>query len=62
MHVRNVDERLLSWDAIHSEWDWKGILVGNGASRAVCDKFKYDSLYDTAVSNNVEHPLTLERV
>jgi hypothetical protein len=60
MRVRNVDERLLSWDAIRSEWDWKGILVGNGASRAVWDKFKYDSLYDTAVSDNVEHPLTLE--
>lgn len=40
--------------------EWNGILVGNGASRTVWDKFKYQSLYETAQTPNIEHYLTLD--
>lgn len=51
---------LLKWPDIETGLSWKGLLVGNGASRAVWDEFKYDSLYELARSAKVEHPLSNE--
>src|SRR6476469_8092263 len=50
---------LLSWpDIAHQRWN--GILVGNGASRAVWDSFRYSSLLEKAKSQDIAHPLTGE--
>lgn len=35
-------------------------MIGNGASRAVWDRFKYPSLYETAKSTELDHPLLSE--
>lgn len=43
-----IDEVLGDWSDIEHRFT-KGILIGNGASRAVWDGFSYDSLYDEAV-------------
>jgi hypothetical protein len=48
---------LLSWMDLKDQ-GWSGILVGNGASRAVWDKFGYSSLIQKAQSNEIAHPLT----
>jgi hypothetical protein len=52
-----VNADLLSWDDLRDRYSWKGLLIGNGASRAVWDKFKYPSLYETANSTDLDHPL-----
>lgn len=49
------DDTLLKFTEIKQEWS--GIVVGNGASRAVADSFAYTSLYDKACSTDIEHPL-----
>jgi hypothetical protein len=49
------DDTLLEFSEIDQQWS--GILVGNGASRAVADSFAYTSLYDKASSNTITHPL-----
>lgn len=50
---------LATWDEIKTlDEDWSGILLGNGASIAVWDRFAYSSLFDEAVSARVTHPLT----
>src|SRR5580704_19377376 len=51
----NDDEVLASFQDIDRQWS--AILIGNGASRAISDKFAYHSLYETAVSDQVQHPL-----
>jgi len=45
-----VDDYLEDWDEIKDEFQRaeSGILLGNGASRAVWDHFRYDSLYELA--------------
>lgn len=48
---------LHSWDEI-SDQGWTGILVGNGASIAVWDRFRYASLYQAALSTEMSGPLT----
>lgn len=47
------DYELEDWPDVADDQDWPLLLLGNGASRAVSDKFAYDSLY-------VEAPLTDE--
>jgi sirohydrochlorin ferrochelatase len=39
---------LQEWERLHRERHWSGLLVGNGASRAVWNEFAYASLYATA--------------
>ncbi len=58
--VRDVNADLLSWDDLRDRYSWKGLLIGNGASRAVWDEFKYPSLYETANSTDLDHPLLSE--
>jgi Domain of unknown function (DUF4917) len=55
-----VDDQLPSWDEVKGLFkEGSGILIGNGASQAVWEKFGYQSLYDRAQSG-VEHPLSPE--
>lgn len=55
-----MDAELEHWDSIQGRNNWTGLLVGNGASRAVWDDFRYDSLYDKAKSNAIDDPLSPE--
>jgi hypothetical protein len=54
------DDSLIKFDELDKPWS--GILVGNGASRVVADTFAYASLYQTASSNNVSHPLEAHEI
>ncbi|WP_053147347.1 DUF4917 family protein [Pseudomonas sp. P97.38] len=42
------DARLEDWAALQASTDFSGLLLGNGASRAVWDDFGYDSLFENA--------------
>src|SRR5712692_8061051 len=52
-----VDPDLPPWSDIETKDEWSGLLVGNGASRAVWDRFAYGSLYQKAMSADIQHPL-----
>lgn len=52
-----IDATLPPWSDIEAQQEWSGLLVGNGASRAVWDRFDYGSLYSKAMSADVQHPL-----
>lgn len=52
---------LLRWDDIRDE-EWNGILIGNGASIAIWDKFNYTSIFKTACSSLIQKPLDKEDV
>lgn len=56
----SVDDELPSWETLSDRYSWNGILIGNGASRAVWESFGYSSLYETAVSADLDHPLVAE--
>lgn len=45
---QEYDARLEDWEALRASTDFSGLLVGNGASRAVWDDFGYDSLFENA--------------
>jgi len=45
---QDVDAHLEDWSALRSSTDFSGILIGNGASRAVWEDFAYDSLFENA--------------
>jgi hypothetical protein len=49
MNGSTLDENLEDWNTLKQGCDFSGILVGNGASRAVWDGFEYDSLYSKAI-------------
>lgn len=49
--------RINNWANI-SDREWDGILVGNGASIALWDKFVYSSIFDEAQKATNEHPLS----
>lgn len=51
---------LRDWAEIADSADWAGLLIGNGASIAVWDDFRYDSLYEVGASTDVEHPLSVD--
>ncbi|KAB0502375.1 DUF4917 family protein [Pseudomonas moorei] len=46
--LQDVDAQLEDWNALRSSAAFAGLLVGNGASRAVWDDFGYDSLFENA--------------
>ena len=52
-----VDENLSNWEDL-TDIPWSGILIGNGASCALWNRFAYTSLYDRASSNEVSEPLS----
>ncbi|MCE0464950.1 DUF4917 family protein [Pseudomonas uvaldensis] len=45
---QEFDARLEDWAALRADTALSGLLVGNGASRAVWDDFGYDSLFENA--------------
>jgi len=58
--VQSISSSLKSWPEIKGQYKWTGILLGNGASRAVWNDFQYESLFDTASSSSIPHPLSAE--
>jgi len=44
----DFDAHLEDWSALRSSTAFSGILIGNGASRAVWEDFAYDSLFENA--------------
>lgn len=53
-----LSHKVHSWNSIQKHYEGAGLLVGNGASRVVWDRFRYDSLYDVALSGEVDHQLS----
>ena len=53
-----VDGTLQDWEEVKKVCDWKGILIGNGASIAVWDDFRYSSIYTKSQSEELDHRLT----
>jgi hypothetical protein len=53
----HLDATLEHWNNIKDEYDWSGLLVGNGASLAVWEGFKYPSLYNKALQG-IKNPLS----
>ncbi|TWC20257.1 uncharacterized protein DUF4917 [Pseudomonas sp. SJZ085] len=45
---QEYDARLEDWETLRAHTAFSGLLVGNGASRAVWDDFGYDSLFENA--------------
>ncbi|MNI34204.1 hypothetical protein D3C73_881890 [compost metagenome] len=45
---QDVDAQLEDWNALRASTSISGLLLGNGASRAVWDDFGYDSLFENA--------------
>jgi len=45
---QEYDARLEDWETLRAHTAFGGLLVGNGASRAVWDDFGYDSLFENA--------------
>lgn len=43
-----LDSSLSTWNEVREAQHWSGILIGNGASRAVWSKFEYPSIYSKA--------------
>jgi len=58
----SINANLDSWQKIESKFNKGGILLGNGFSCAVWDKFGYSSLYEKACSEDgeVQNPLSSE--
>lgn len=52
-----IDENLLEWGELSSQ-DWKNLLVGNGFSINIWEKFGYGTLYELAKSDAVDVPLS----
>ncbi|WP_455826179.1 DUF4917 family protein [Pseudomonas graminis] len=45
---QDIDAHLEDWSALRSSTAFSGILIGNGASRAIWEDFAYDSLFENA--------------
>jgi len=58
-HRQSIDAELIDWKDIKDLHEWKGLLVGNGASLAIWEGFKYESLYQKALQD-IAHPLSEE--
>lgn len=57
-----IDDHLLLWSEIAHHFRQGGILLGNGFSCAVWEKFGYASLYERAASGDIQHPLSNEDI
>lgn len=56
------DAELTQWCCLEEELTSSGLLLGNGASRAIWDNFQYDSLYNKAKKLPTHQALTDEDV
>jgi hypothetical protein len=59
---QDLDESLAEWTDVAQLCDWEALLVGNGASIAVYDGFRYGRLYDVAASDAPANRLADEDV
>jgi len=48
---------LLDWPEVRERCDWTGLLVGNGASVAFWNDFRYDSIFERAQAPSLDHRL-----
>jgi hypothetical protein len=46
--MAKVDDELVDWTGIKQTYDGHGLLIGNGASMAIWERFSYPSLYEEA--------------
>lgn len=53
----SVDSLLIPWRDIEHR-GWQSILLGNGASLAIWDRFRYESLFEVACSTRTTSPLS----
>jgi hypothetical protein len=56
MSELNVDANLLDWNEI-SDGEWKNIILGNGFSINIWEKFGYKTLFELAKSKDTDEPL-----
>lgn len=45
-----LDDKLEKWDTLANQHDWSGLLIGNGFSQNIWQKFGYTSLFEEAAS------------
>lgn len=58
MPTPGLTAELETWDQVRKNTKFTGILVGNGASRAVWDRFAYESLFRIATSSKMTNRLS----
>ena len=58
--VDELDDGLLAWDELREQRDWSGLLLGNGFSQNIWERFRYPSLYEPSLSGAVQPSLTEE--
>src|SRR5688572_7206823 len=56
--ANGFDGTLEDWESRDNRTKWNGILIGNGSSIAVWDKFKYSSIYEIAKTDEISNPLS----
>lgn len=61
MPDHQIDPNLISWNEIEGN-SWKSLLLGNGFSINVWDRFGYKSLYEVAKGDEVKNPLDAQSV
>jgi hypothetical protein len=54
----DITSDLMDWNDVKNREGWAGILIGNGASIAVWENFRYASIYTKSCSDDIENPLT----
>ena len=55
----HVDAELSAWENVAEQIERPAILIGNGASCAIWDRFRYQSLYERACQEDLEHYLSV---
>lgn len=56
-----IDEHLIGWDEIAGV-GWNSLLIGNGFSINVWQKFGYGTLYELAQTERIEHRLSADSI
>ena len=54
-----IDENLIDWEEI-TDLEWESIILGNGFSINIWEKFGYGTLYELAQKTSIDEPLTPE--
>lgn len=61
MPESQIDHHLLDWQEIEGD-GWESLLLGNGFSINIWERFGYNSLYEVAQSNDIETTLSQESI
>jgi Domain of unknown function (DUF4917) len=56
--THSVDDSLLDWNVVREAYNWRTLLIGNGASLAIWQGFRYPSLFQRASSPEISHRLS----